>query len=54
MMTTARTKKPIDIPIRVHITPLEIPHVFNALILVIEYQLYLIAKKLIANSMCCH
>ena len=54
MLTTATTNKPIYIPITVHITPLEFPRVFNALILVLEYQLYLFAKKWIANSMCCH
>ena len=54
MLTTATTNKPIDIPITVHITPLEFPRVLNALILVLEYQLYLFAKKWIANSMCCH
>ena len=54
MTTTARTNKPIDIPITVHITPFEFPRVFNALILELDRQLYLIAKKWIANSMCCH
>ena len=54
MMRTARTNKPIDIPITVHITPFEFSRVFNALILELDHQLYLIAKKWIANSMCCH